>query len=108
MIAFVRDEIGRVCDRFTQETGVLVTPTTRDLAAEIISAVAEDPHPRWRVEVPQLQEFLFTYVQQSPKFLRDIQNQQKIEKRITAFDLLHWMTQGKALESWLCIIPKSS
>jgi hypothetical protein len=106
MIASVRNEIGRACDQFTKETGVIVTPTTRELAAEIISAIEEDPYPQWKVERSQLRGYAQKYISESQGFLRDIQKKQTRGNKITAFDLLHWLARDKGLESWLCLIPK--
>jgi hypothetical protein len=106
LVPFIRDELGRICDRFTQETSIVVTPTTRDLAAEIISAILEDPHPTWKVEAPQTFEYTQRYLSDSTKLLHAIRAEQNIKERITAFDLLHWLTRGEGLESWLCLIPK--
>jgi hypothetical protein len=105
---FIRDDIGRICDQFTSATNVLVTPTARDLAAEIISAISEDPHPSWRIEGPQqLIDFQRRYLEGMPRFLQRVVESERIQtNRITAFDILHWLGRGGALESWLCLIPK--
>jgi hypothetical protein len=105
---FVRDNFGRICDQFTSETNVRITPTARDLAAEIISAISEDPHPSWRIGDPQqLIGFQQQYLSAAPSFLKRVVEDEHIKtNQITAFDILHWLARGDALESWLCLISK--
>ena len=100
----IKQDLLEICKKFKYDTGILVSNTTIEIAAEIISAICDDPHPSWKYRDARLIDTTKTYMEYVPMMLKQIAASQRVEDEITTFDLLHWLSGDNI--SMLCIIPK--
>jgi len=104
---YIFEQVNEICDAFTRDRHVSVSIIARELVAEIISAIEQDPYAAWRVGSPeQLRSFQVLYLQRTPMFLEEITRTEMVKSQITAFDILHWLAGPTALARGICIIPK--
>lgn len=96
--------VADVCTRFERDTTIEVSNHARALATLVLRAISEDRHPNWQVDDSKLDLLTQTYLSALPMMLYQIVSSERVEKRITSFDFLHWLS--KYFETMMCIIPK--
>jgi|SRR5579862_8450163 len=92
-------------------SNVRITPHAALLIKNVLEAISEDPHPRWRSsttgEAPNsatLRDFQQYVARDLPRLLEGMQKEEETgDREVTSFDLLHWLS--KYLDS-LCPFEK--
>ena len=80
---------------------VRVTPQATVLIKNVLDAIAEDPHPRWRFRgvdgVPNaanLREYERALTRDLPQNLGAVREQEGMgDREVTSFDFLHWLSK---------------
>jgi hypothetical protein len=103
LLSDIRASVAEQCVLFTQRTRIEITRPAEELASEIISVIIEDPHPSWRSENINPRDLANQFVSDMQQNLQRIVDEEHVQHRITAFDLLHWLTRNFLS---LCPIPK--
>lgn len=90
--------------RFTASSGITVSAEARRLITLVLEAMQNDPHRLWhdldRERVLRLRSEILSDL---PAVLRQIAQAEHAERRLTAFDVLHWLQRN--LLSW-CPVDK--
>ena len=83
----IRAKVNKAADQFHTSTGIEVSGQARNVIHYIVSAVKTDPHPTWSY-VPSRDVFTDSL----PKHFSDIVKEERVKKRITTHDFLHWLS----------------
>jgi len=108
-MATTRDHVVAAVSEFAERTNIRTSRPATELVALVVSAIVEDPHPRWRAapgfSPASLELAQDWYLRALPLFLTQVAQQALRGEReqITTFDVLHWLTSH--LDS-ICTIPK--
>lgn len=97
------DTVFQQCAKFSNESGIAVSPYAQFLIRSILGAVLQDPHPRWKAEDQERGQVVQTFLTELAKHLYDIAQSEHVEGVITTFDILHWLAINL---DGLCIIQK--
>jgi len=103
-IRFVDLSVQNICEEYSKTSGIQITDTARKLIQVIHTAILSDSHPSW---TGNRFDAVDQYLSKLNQTLHDIVRDQKVQDRITTFDILHWISNDKDLMR-LCIIEKSA
>lgn len=84
-----RDQIHAAAERLEESVGVGVSGQAQNIIYYVVCAVETDPHPRWK-ERPSRERFLDGL----PEHLAAVVAEEGVEKRVSTFDVLHWLTRN--------------
>jgi hypothetical protein len=103
-IRVVELRVRTICEEYSNSTGIEISPNARELIRLIHTAILADSHSTWSGNRFQAAD---QYLSALDSTLGDIVRDEKIQDRITTFDILHWISKDKDLAR-ICIIQKTS
>jgi hypothetical protein len=96
-------DITAIFERFTNETGILITEKARMQIVDLINCVELDPHETWRPQQDLLEEYFHQWQTRLPGVLMQIAREHRLVTRMTTIDVVYWT--GRHLrdrEVWAC------
>ena len=87
---------------FRRRNEIPVSPQSLRLITEVLNAITEDPHPRWRANELERERVANGFLERLPSLFVEIAKQDRGEM-ITSFAVLHWL--GRNLDD-ICPIEK--
>ncbi len=88
------EKINDAITAFEKDSGITVSEEARQLIVLTLSAVSEDPHPRWQVPSEELDQRADRILQDLPKLLPTGTEEERIKNSLTFFDVLHFIAKN--------------
>lgn len=100
----IESAISKICQQFKTDTHIGISDDAESLLKLLFVAIHEDPHPSWRID-DKADSIVDVYKGALPFFLHQIRSTQKVSKKISTFDVVHWLSESFGM---LCVIQKTS
>ena len=78
-------------NQFVEKQGIRVSEQARKVIQDLFDAVLLDPHPLWRERNVDPNKAFYLYVRQIPALLQNLVADERIERIITTWDIIHWL-----------------
>lgn len=87
------DRIANICEEFRHERYIDVSQQSKILIKDILDAIILDPHPRWKFTKKKRKHVANYFASELYVNLFNIAKEEQVEKIITSFDILHWLSR---------------
>jgi hypothetical protein len=88
------DRLNQVVGNIEREKGVTISIHTRVLMFNVVSAIREDPSPKWITDRNDMERRFSEVVGNLQKIIERVVEEEKFDKRLTIFQALHWLSQN--------------
>jgi len=78
--------------KFVSKSGIKVSAQAQAIIHDLLNSIVVDAHPRWRERSPKPQKVFDEFVEKIPSLLQEIAESEKVDKIITTWDILHWLS----------------
>lgn len=81
-------------DSFEQDRGLRVSTLARHLIVLSLDAIEREPNPNWDAQAETLESYTDSLTRDVPRLLSAIAEVSHIEKEITYFNVLHFLSRN--------------
>ena len=84
-------KVWEICNKVESDKKILVTTHARVIIYNLLAAITDDPHPNWIAYETQRKDALDKQLYKLEERIHEIIKEEKVQKKLSTFDVLHWM-----------------